>query len=36
MKKLSMSSLMVVLGVVFGLLTIQVEAETMNFKLVSR
>ena len=35
MKRLSMSLLVVVLGLVFGLLVTHVEAETMNFKLVS-
>ena len=35
MKRLSMSLLVVVLGLVFGLLATHVEAETMNFKLVS-
>ncbi len=35
MKRLSMSLLVIVLGLVFGLLVTHVEAETMNFKLVS-
>jgi len=35
MKRLSMSLLVAVLGLVFGLLVTHVEAETMNFKLVS-
>jgi hypothetical protein len=35
MKRLSISLLVVVLGLVFGLLVKNVEAETMNFKLVS-
>ena len=35
MKRLSMSLLVVVLGLVFGPLATNVEAETMNFKLVS-
>ena len=35
MKRLSMSLMVVVLGLVFGPLATNVEAETMNFKLVS-